>query len=75
LNFIFLLPSHPSGDEASRNSRNPAFHYDYQLIISEDETKKQALVCVMRRLTNILYGMMNHRTAYVMPNLPEKEAV
>ena len=40
----------------------------------EGKTKKQALVCVMRRLVNIVYGMMKHRTAYVMPELPEKEA-
>ncbi len=42
---------------------------------TEGKTKKQALVCVMRRLVNIVYGIMKHRTAYVMPELPEREAV
>lgn len=37
----------------------------------------QALVCVMRRLVNIIYGMMKTKTAYRMPTLalPEKIAV
>jgi len=29
----------------------------------------------MRRLVNILYGMMKNKTEYVMPNVELKEAV
>jgi len=35
--------------------------------ISEGKTKSQALVCVMRRLVNIIYGMMANRTEYREP--------
>ena len=61
--------------KVSGKPRNPVFHEYYQRKIKEGKTKKQALVCVMRRLVNIVYGMMKHRTAYVMPDLPDKEAV
>jgi hypothetical protein len=43
--------------------------------VSEWKTKVQALICVMRRLVNILYGMMKNKTEYVMPNVELKEAV
>jgi len=61
--------------KVSGKPRNPVFHDYYQRKITEGKTKKQALVCVMRRLVNIVYGMMKHRTAYIMPDFPEKEAV
>ena len=34
---------------------------------------KQALVCVMRRLNNITYGMMKNKSEYVLPNVEIKE--
>ena len=43
--------------------------------VSEGKTKVQALICVMRRLVNILYGMMKDKTQYVMPTVKLKEAV
>lgn len=61
--------------KVSGKPRNPVFYDYYQRKIQEGKTKKQALVCVMRRLVNIVYGMMKHRTAYVMPKLPANEAV
>lgn len=61
--------------KVSGKPRNPVFHDYYQRKIQEGKTKKQTLVCVMRRLVNIVYGMMKHRTAYAMPKLPEKEAI
>ena len=47
----------------------------YQRKVTEKKTKKQALVCVMRRLVNIIYGMMRRKTAYIMPAIQEKQAV
>jgi len=61
--------------KVSKKPRNPVFYDYYQRKIKEGKTKKQALVCVMRRLVNIVYGMMKHRTAHLMPDLPEQEAV
>ena len=53
--------------------RNPVFLEYYKRKISEGKTKIQALVCVMRRLNNIIYGMMKNKTEYVMPNIEIKE--
>ena len=47
--------------------RNQAFFNYYQKKIQEGKTKQQALVCVMRRLINIIFGMMKSGSAYRMP--------
>jgi transposase len=49
--------------------RNPAFLEYYKRKISEGKTKIQALVCVMRRLSNIIYGMMKNKTEYILPDM------
>jgi hypothetical protein len=41
---------------------HPVFHRYFMRKISEGKTKSQALVCIMRRLVNIIYGMMVHKT-------------
>jgi len=35
--------------------------------MKEGKSKGQALVCVMRRLVNIIFGMMKNKTEYRMP--------
>lgn len=52
--------------------RNPVFLEYYKRKVSEGKTKIQALVCVMRRLNNIIYGMMKNKSEYVMPNVEIK---
>lgn len=51
---------------------HPVFYDYYMRKIGEGKTKSQALVCIMRRLVNIVYGMMKNKTEYREP-LPEKE--
>lgn len=53
--------------KGSRKPRNPLLHEYYQRKITEGKTKGQALVCVMRRLVNIIYGMMKNKTEFVLP--------
>ncbi|MDB2104755.1 IS110 family transposase [Clostridium paraputrificum] len=53
--------------------RNPVFLEYYKRKVSEGKTKIQALVCVMRRLNNIIYGMMKNKSEYVMPNVEIKK--
>lgn len=53
--------------------RNPVFLEYYKRKVSDGKTKIQALVCVMRRLNNIIYGMMKNKTEYVMPSVEIKE--
>lgn len=61
--------------KGSKLPRNPVFHAYYQRKLKEGKTKGQALVCIMRRLVNIVYGMMKHKTAYKLPIVQEKEVV
>ncbi|MFK4352649.1 IS110 family transposase [Bacillus sp. RC92] len=61
--------------KGSKLPRNPVFHAYYQKKIKEGKTKGQALVCIMRRLVNIVYGMMKYKTAYELPVVEEKEEV
>jgi transposase len=49
--------------------RNPAFLEYFHRKMAEGKTKKQAFVCIMRRLVNIVYGILKHKTPY---RLPEK---
>ena len=53
--------------------RNSVFLQYYKRKVSEGKTKIQALVCVMRRLNNIIYGMMKNKSEYIMPNMEIKE--
>lgn len=61
--------------KGSKLPRNPVFYAYYQKKLKEGKTKGQALVCIMRRLVNIIYGMMKHKTAYKLPIVQEKEIV
>jgi len=42
--------------------------------LADGKTKKQALICVMRRLVNIIYSMMKNKTEYRAANLIERQA-
>lgn len=48
----------------SGKPNNPIFYAYFLRKISEGKTKSQALVCIMRRLVNIVYGMMKNKTEY-----------
>jgi len=50
------------------------FYEYYQKKLSQGKTNKQALICIMRRLVNIIYGMMKNKTAYTMPEQVEMKA-
>jgi len=52
---------------ASGKQVNPIFYDYYRKKISEGKTSKQALKAVMRRLVNIVFGMMKHKTEYINP--------
>lgn len=59
----------------NKKQRNPKFYEYYQRKLAEGKTKKQALICVMRRLVNIIYSMMKHKTEYrAAATLTERQA-
>ncbi len=47
-----------------RGKRNPAFREYFQRKVGEGKKKAQAIICIQRRLVNIIYGMMKNKTAY-----------
>jgi transposase len=58
----------------SKKQRNPYLYAYHKRKLNEGKTKGQAMVSVMRRLVNTIYGMMKTKTAYVQPVLNQTEA-
>jgi transposase len=58
-----------------KEPRSPYFHAYYEQKLAEGKTKKQAIICIMRKLVNIVYTMLRNGTEYQAPALPEKAAV
>ncbi|MGB8452129.1 MAG: transposase [Anaerocolumna sp.] len=52
---------------------HPVFYDYYIRKIGDGKTKSQALVCIMRRLVNIVYGMMKNKTEYREPIREEEQ--
>lgn len=53
--------------------RNPAFRKYYERRILEGKNGKQVLICISRRLINIIYGMLKNGTEYRMPVVDDTE--
>ena len=66
--YIYMLACiHINQGNARSNPRNAIFLNYYLKKLSEGKTKHQAILLVMRRLINIIYGMMKNKTEYVHP--------
>ena len=60
-----------------RNSNKPVnyiFYDYYKRKMSEGKTQHQAIICIMRRLVNIVYGLMKTGKNYVHPTIPNTQA-
>ncbi len=59
--------------QVSKNGkpRHPVFRAYYEKRKAEGKNGPQALICISRRLINILYGMLKNGTEYRMPELQE----
>jgi len=53
---------------------NPLFYDYYRKKMSKGKTQHQAVICIMRRLVNIIYGLMKNKTAYIHPTIPNSQA-
>ena len=49
--------------------RNPVFRAYYEKRKAEGKSSQQALICISRRLINIIYGMLKSGTEYRMPEV------
>ena len=70
----FLAMQQIQISKKSKTPRNPILYEYYQRKLTEGKTKVQALICIMRRLVNIIFGMMKNKTEYVMKYRHERIA-
>ncbi len=59
---IQMVQVAPSG-----TPRHPVFREYFQKTQDEGKNKQQALICIARRLVNIVYGMLKNLTEYREP--------
>lgn len=58
----------------SQKKLNPLFYANYEKRLSEGKKKKQVIICIMRKIVNILYSMMKNKTEYRLTAIPERAA-
>lgn len=58
----------------TKEPRNPAFLAYFHRKMAEGKTKKQAFVCIMRRLVNIVYSILKNKTPYRLPEVYATDA-
>jgi transposase len=66
---LYLLAMQQIQVNTKGQARNPIMRAYFESKISEGKTKIQALLCIMRRLVNIIYCMMKNKTAYHLPEI------
>ncbi|MDF9845510.1 transposase [Paenibacillus sp. PastH-2] len=54
--------------------RNPYFHWYYEQKLAAGKTKQQAIVCIMRKLVNVIFYLMKTKKTYVIPEVSIPEA-
>lgn len=57
-----------------KEPRNLYFHGYYEQKMAAGKTKQQAIVCIMRKLVNVIHYLMRTKAAYEMPQLPVQQA-
>jgi len=55
-------------------SRSPVFLEYYDRRVEEGKSKKQVLICIARRLVNIVYSMLKYKTEYREPESKKIQA-
>ena len=69
---LYLLAMQQVHLNTKGQARNPLLRAYFESKVSEGKTKIQALLCIMRRLVNIIYSMMKNKTEYRMPEIVVK---
>ncbi|WP_201319374.1 IS110 family transposase [Paenibacillus sp. EPM92] len=57
-----------------KEPRNPYFHAYYEQRMAAGKTKQQAIVCIMRKLVNVIHYLMRTKAAYVIPVVSSNQA-
>lgn len=76
--WLFMASVRTTATEGQKaiTGQNPAFREYYEKKLGEGKNGQQALICISRRLINIIYGMLKNGTEYRMPkqrNCDEKK--
>jgi transposase len=58
----------------SKEPNNPYYYEYYQQKLLTGKTKTQAIICIMRKLVDVIYAMMKNNTEYVKPIVQLKKA-
>jgi transposase len=58
----------------SKEPNNPYYYEYYQQKMLAGKTKTQAIICLMRKLVDVVYALMKNKTAYVKPTVQYKLA-
>jgi transposase len=56
----------------SKEPNNPYYYDYYHQKLSAGKTKTQALICIMRKLVDVVYILMKNKTEYVKPSVQIK---
>lgn len=57
-----------------REPRNPYFYSYYEQRLVAGKTKQQAIVCIMRKLVNVIYYLLKTKAIYIIPEVSIKQA-
>lgn len=66
--FAGIAPLDKSTGRKRRHKKSIALAY-YQRKLAEGKTKKEALICLMRRLCDIIFRLMKDGSEYVIPKV------
>lgn len=58
----------------TKQPRNPYFLHYYEQKLKEGKSKRQAIVCLMRKLVNVVYHLLKYKAIYQMPDIPQHKA-
>jgi transposase len=64
--FFYIALRQISANRNTGTPRNPILYEYYHRKVSEGKTKSQALVCVSRRLVNIVFNMLKYKKEYTI---------
>jgi transposase len=68
---FYMLALQQIGTTRNGKPKNPVAYNYYQKKLAEGKSGKSALVCLQRRLVDIIFAMMRNKTAYKLPEIPD----
>ena len=70
---VYFLAVQMVQKSSKETERNPAFRKYYEKKKGEGKNGQQALICISRKLINIIYGMLKNGTEFQMPEIEDSD--